>query len=139
MELGRFAVGTCGHYLSQVVDRKSVRGREILVLDGGINHLARPALTEESFPCELFRNSQAKTKEFFVHGPLCTALDRLGSFHLPEDINEGDWLVFSQAGAYGFTEAMPFFLCHNLPAEVVLYNGDIMTPRTVKSSADWLV
>jgi diaminopimelate decarboxylase len=139
MELGRFAVGTCGHYLTQVVDRKTVRGRELLVLDGGINHIARPALTNQSFPCELFRESDAPTQEFFIHGPLCTALDKLGSFHLPSDINEGDWLVFSQAGAYGFTEAMPFFLCHNLPAEVVLYNNDIMTPRPVKSSADWMV
>ena len=139
MELGRYCTGPYGHYLSQVIDRKTVRGKELLVLDGGINHIARPALTNQSFPCELFRESDAKKTQFTVHGPLCTALDKLGTFDLPSDINEGDWLVFSQAGAYGFTEAMPFFLCHNLPAEVVLYNGDMMTPRTIKSSSDWLI
>ncbi|WP_417335121.1 PLP-dependent decarboxylase [Halobacteriovorax marinus] len=139
MELGRYCTGPYGHYLSQVIDKKVVRGRDILVLDGGINHIARPALTDQAFPCEMFRESDAKTKEFTVHGPLCTALDKLGTFQLPEDIDEGDWLVFSQAGAYGFTEAMPFFLCHNLPAEVILYNGDLMTPRTIKSSSDWLI
>jgi diaminopimelate decarboxylase len=139
MELGRYCTGPYGHYLSQVIDRKTVRGKELLVLDGGINHIARPALTNQSFPCELFRDSDAETTEFTVHGPLCTALDKLGTFDLPSDINEGDWLVFSQAGAYGFTEAMPFFLCHNLPAEVVHYNGDMMTPRTIKSSSDWLI
>jgi len=139
MELGRYCTGPYGHYLTQVIDRKSVRGRELLVLDGGINHIARPALTEQSFPCELFRDSDAKNSTFSVHGPLCTALDKLGTFELPSDIKEGDWLVFSQAGAYGFTEAMPFFLCHNLPAEVILYNGDLMTPRTIKSSSDWLI
>ncbi|MDD0852866.1 PLP-dependent decarboxylase [Halobacteriovorax sp. GB3] len=139
MELGRYAVGTCGHYLTQVIDRKTVRGKEILVTDGGINHIARPALVDQDFPCEMFRDSDAEKSSFQVHGPLCTAIDKLGTFQLPNDINEGDWLVFSQTGAYGFTEAMPFFLCHNLPAEVVLYNGDLMTPRPIKTSTDWLV
>ncbi|OUR95262.1 hypothetical protein A9Q84_15580 [Halobacteriovorax marinus] len=139
MELGRYCTGPYGHYLTQVIDRKTVRGKELLVLDGGINHIARPALTNQNFPCELFRESTASRTSYTVHGPLCTALDKLGTFDLPNDIKEGDWLVFSQAGAYGFTEAMPFFLCHNLPAEVILYNGDLMTPRTIKSSSDWLI
>jgi diaminopimelate decarboxylase len=139
MELGRFAVGECGHYLAQIVDRKKVRGRELLVLEGGINHLCRPALTKSPFPCSLFRPSDAALTEFQVHGPLCTALDELGRFQLPSDIQIGDWLAFHQAGAYGFTEAMPFFLCHPLPAEVIIYKGSFMTPRTSKTSADWMI
>ena len=139
MELGRFTVASCGTYFTQVIDRKTVRGKEILVTDGGINHIARPALTGQAFPCSLFRDSKASESNFQVHGPLCTALDVLGSFELPSDTQPGDWLAFSMAGAYGFTEAMPFFLCHNLPAEVTYYNGDLMTPRPVRSSSDWLV
>lgn len=139
MELGRYAVGTCGFYLSQVIDKKHVRGKEILVLDGGINHIARPALTDQSFPAQLLRESNETKRTYNVHGPLCTALDKLGEFELPEDIDEQDWLVFSNCGAYGFTESMPFFLCHNLPAEVLVYNGDLVTPRTIKSASDWLV
>ncbi len=139
MELGRYAVGPYGKYFTQVIDRKVVRGRNILVTDGGINHIARPAITNQPFPAQMFRQSEANSDKFFVHGPLCTALDFLGEFELPNDINEGDWLCFHQAGAYGFTEAMPFFLCHNLPAEVIMYQGDLMTPRTPKTSTDWLV
>lgn len=139
MELGRYAVGSSGHYMTKVVDKKVVRGKNILVLDGGINHIARPALVHQGFPCELFRESSAPATSYQIHGPLCTAIDMLGTFDLPSDISEGDWLVFSQCGAYGFTEAMPFFLCHDLPAEVVFYNGDMMTPRTIKTSSDWLV
>lgn len=138
MELGRFAVGECGLYISQVIDRKNVRGQDILVLDGGINHIARPALTDQAFPCRVLNSKSDKTKKFHVHGPLCTSLDKLGIFELPENCDYGDWLVFSQCGAYGFTESMPFFLCHNLPAEVVSYKGDIMIPRTIKTSADWI-
>lgn len=139
MELGRYAVGPYGTYMTQVIDRKKVRGVELLVLDGGINHIARPALTDQAFPCELYRESDATPSTYQVHGPLCTALDKLGTFELPNDIQPGDWLSFHQAGAYGFTEAMPFFLCHNLPAEVIIYDGDLMTPRIIKNSTDWLV
>jgi diaminopimelate decarboxylase len=139
MELGRYAVADCGHYMTKIIDVKSVRGRDIIVTEGGINHIARPALVNQGFPCNLYRESSAPMKHFHVHGPLCTAIDRLGHFDLPEDVNVGDWLVFSQAGAYGFTEAMPFFLCHDLPAEVIIYNGDVVTPRTIKTSRDWLV
>lgn len=139
MELGRYAVGEYGMYFTQVIDRKSVRGRELLVTDGGINHIARPALTGQAFPCELFRKSKAGLSKYYVHGPLCTGLDKLGDFDLPDDIGPGDWLCFKQAGAYGFTESMPYFLCHNLPAEVVIYKGDMMAPRPIRQSAEWLL
>lgn len=144
MELGRFAVGECGYYLTQIVDQKVTRGRNLLILDGGINHIARPALTNQGFPCEILQKDQTQNrdkilKEFHIHGPLCTAIDKLGVYTFEHEVKIGDWVIFSQAGAYGFTEAMPFFLCHDMPAEVVAYKGDIMTPRTIKHSTDWLV
>jgi len=120
MELGRYAVGPYGIYAAQVIDRKTVAATEILVLSGGINHIARPALTKEAFPGSLVRASSAPLQKFQVHGPLCTALDQLGTFTLPSDVHPGDWLAFMQAGAYGMTEAMPFFLCHPLAQEVAI-------------------
>ena len=139
MELGRYTVGDCGYYLTKVLDRKTVRGQEIVVTEGGMNHIARKALTEQSFPCTLFRNSVAKTLNMQVHGPLCTAMDHLGTFELPSDIDVGDWLVFHKAGAYGFTESMPYFLCHQLAGEVVIYNGDVMIPRPPRESFEWMI
>lgn len=139
MELGRYVVGEFGYYFTRVSDKKSVRGKNILVLEGGINHIARPALTGQSFPCHLYRSSQATPVTYQVHGPLCTALDILGEFELPSDIQVGDWVYFSKAGAYGFTESMPFFLCHTLPGEVLIYNGDMVTPRHPKKLLDWPV
>lgn len=139
LELGRFLVGEIGYYITQVIDIKKTYHKNIIVTDGGINHIARPALTQQNFPCSLFRDSKEKLKTFSIHGPLCTALDLLGTFQLPEDVCEGDWLIFHQAGAYGFTEAMPFFLCHNLPAEVVHYQGSTMVPRIPQTSSNWMV
>lgn len=139
MELGRYTVGECGFYFSKVLDKKIARGRDILVTEGGINHIARVALTKQAFPASCYRESKAAVTLYHIHGPLCTALDALGTAKLPQDIDIDDWVVFHKAGAYGFTESMPFFLCHKLPGEVVYYNGDLMIPRPPKTSYDWMI
>lgn len=139
MELGRYTVGECGYYLTKVIDRKSVRGRDLLVCEGGINHIARVALVNQAFPAKRFDNTDKDFSTFHIHGPLCTALDFLGEFQLPKSTDVGDWIIFHKAGAYGFTESMPYFLCHKLPGEVVYYNGDLMIPRPPKTSYDWMI
>jgi diaminopimelate decarboxylase len=139
MELGRYTVGECGYYLTKIVDKKTARGRDLLICDGGINHIARVALVNQAFPAKAFKDSNESKKSFHIHGSLCTALDFLGEFKLPENIEIGDWLIFHQAGAYGFTESMPYFLCHQLPGEVVFYGDDLMIPRPPKTSYDWMI
>jgi diaminopimelate decarboxylase len=139
LELGRFFIGKFGSYLTRIVDIKTVRGKNIIVTEGGINHMARPALVGESFPCEAFMNSDTNTIRYSVHGPLCTALDSLGEFNLPTSIKVGDWLKFNRTGAYGFSESMPHFLCHSLVGEAIVYQGKLMVPRTPKTNLEWIV
>lgn len=140
MELGRYTVAECGYYITKIIDIKNVRGKKLVVTEGGINHAARVALTNQAFPCHaLYQSAEDKTEEYQVHGPLCTALDHLGTFDLPANLQIGDRLVFNKAGAYGFTESMPYFLCHELPAEVISYNGDLMIPRPPKTAYDWMI
>lgn len=38
VELGRYIVGECGVDVTQVVDRKESRGRQYVVVDGGLHH-----------------------------------------------------------------------------------------------------
>lgn len=139
MELGRYAIGPFGVFLTRVVDRKSVRGRDLLILESGLNHMVRPALTNQSFPCYPLKKEGKGFATYYLHGPLCTSLDYLGTYKLPGDIHPKDWLVMTQAGAYGFTESMPFFLCHELPAEVVLSGGISEVIRKPSSSITWLL
>jgi diaminopimelate decarboxylase len=140
MELGRYAVGDCAVYASQVIDKKVVRGQNQIILDGGMNHLARPALTNQSFPCFILdRLRDTNCLDYNMYGPLCTALDKFGSYKLPAETSEGDWAVFTQTGAYGFTESMPFFLCHNLPAEYTYKQGKVKKIRSVEKPSSWLV
>ncbi|MCQ8890846.1 PLP-dependent decarboxylase [Pseudoalteromonas carrageenovora] len=138
MELGRYAVGECGHYANPVVECKQNYGQQQVILTGGINHLLRPAVTSQDFPAALLRESTAPKQAMSLYGPLCTALDCLGEHTLPSDLNAQDWLVFSQCGAYGFTESMPYFLCHELAAEYVLQNGELTCVRQAEDASHYL-
>ncbi|MDN3380392.1 MULTISPECIES: PLP-dependent decarboxylase [unclassified Pseudoalteromonas] len=138
MELGRYAVGECGHYATPVVECKLNYGQQQVILSGGINHLLRPAVTSQDFPVQLLRDSTAENQAMSLYGPLCTALDCLGEHQLPNDLNEQDWLAFSQCGAYGFTESMPYFLCHELAAEYVLQNGELSCIRQAEDASHYL-
>ena len=60
MELGRYAVGECGHYATPVVERKENYNQQQVILSGGINHLLRPAVTSQDFPAALLRESTAE-------------------------------------------------------------------------------
>ncbi|TMO46340.1 PLP-dependent decarboxylase [Pseudoalteromonas ruthenica] len=138
MELGRYAVAQCGYYLDPVIEQKTNYGERQLIVAGGINHLLRPAVAGQNFPAQLLRRSTTKQVNYRIHGPLCTALDSLGQHSLPEDIDEHDWLVFMQAGAYGFTESMPFFLCHSLAGEYVFEHGTLRVIREPQPASFYL-
>lgn len=136
LELGRYAVASCGYYVTEVIDRKSNFSREQVVLAAGINHLLRPAITDQPFPVRLLKGSKARSQQFDLHGPLCTSMDKLGGLFLPDDVNVGDAIIFGYVGAYGFTESMPFFLCHQLPAEYVYQQDSLIEVRPARP-ADW--
>ncbi|MBA6288003.1 PLP-dependent decarboxylase [Colwellia sp. MB3u-4] len=138
LELGRFAVADMGYYVTSVVDRKQNFQQQQLVLAGGINHLIRPAITEQPFPVAMLRESAASLCYFDLHGPLCTSLDKLGTLAIASDVEVGDQLIFGLAGAYGFTESMPFFLCHQIAAEYVLQQGKIEQVRAAEPATWYL-
>jgi diaminopimelate decarboxylase len=138
LELGRFAVAEMGYYVTSVVDRKENFQHQQLVLAGGINHLIRPAITEQPFPVAMIRESSASPIYFDLHGPLCTSLDKLGTLAIASDVAVDDPLIFGLAGAYGFTESMPFFLCHQIAAEYVLQQGKIEQIRAAQPATWYL-
>ena len=136
LELGRYAVAECGYYVVPIIDKKVNYQQEQLVLAAGINHLLRPAITEQPFPVRRLRGSEVEEKHYDLHGPLCTSMDKLGHLPLPEDTNVGDQLIFGYAGAYGFTESMPFFLCHEIAAEYTFSQGRMIEKRAAQP-AQW--
>ncbi len=132
IEPGRYLVAEAGRYVMRVVSRKTSAGVTYLACDGGIHHLLRPALVGQAHAVSAAGESPAAPRAAFrVVGPLCTALDDFGEHALPETTGVGEILSVANAGAYGFTEAMPFFLSHPIPAEVMLLDGaaHLLRPR----------
>ena len=118
VEPGRWLVGPAGVYLSRVVRTKRSRGVDFAVMEGGVNHLLRPALTGQAFPAAAPGVAGEPLSQTLA-GPLCTSLDRLGAASVPK-LKAGDLVMLGQAGAYGFTEAMTHFLSHEPAAEICI-------------------
>jgi diaminopimelate decarboxylase len=119
------------------VVRTKPRERAIAIVDGGIHHLVRPALVGQgqrvaAVGATADRPVDARAD---VVGPLCTGLDVLATdVPLPAP-RPGDLLAVRDTGAYGFTESMPLFLSHPIPAEVCVREGRVVASRPRASGA----
>ena len=126
VELGRYIVGECGVYVTEVVDRKVSRGKTYLVVDGGMHHQLAASgnlgqVIRRNYPLVVGTRAEEEPVETVsVVGCLCTPLDLLGSdVELPRT-EVGDLVVLFQAGAYGLTASPTAFLGHPAPAEVLV-------------------
>jgi diaminopimelate decarboxylase len=131
LEPGRFIVGPAGVYVTRVVRTKRRDGRTIAITDGGVHHLLRPALVGQDHRVvpvgEASRREPDATVD--VVGPLCTGIDVLASRVSMPQPRTGDLLAVLDAGAYGFTESMPWFLSHPVPSELVARDGVVSVAR----------
>ncbi|MBA3235854.1 MAG: alanine racemase, partial [Chloroflexi bacterium] len=157
LEPGRFLVAESGAYLSRVVDRKTVNGRAVAILDGGVHHVLRPALVGQDHRIRAFcawaaaangskatgpqatdstdaatascsttpggAGTTTRMVPVTVAGPLCSGLDVFSHGAVMTPPSVGDLVAVLDVGAYGFTESMPLFLSHPIPAEVAIRGG----------------
>jgi diaminopimelate decarboxylase len=131
LEPGRWLTGPAGTYLARVLRTKVRGGRTIAIMDGGIHHLARPALVGEQQRVVAVGSAAERPGRISadVVGPLCTGLDVLATDVALPSVEGGDVLAVLDAGAYGFSEAMPFFLSHPVPAEIAVDGSRVMVSR----------
>lgn len=138
LEPGRFLVGPAGAYVATVVDTKTVDGTPVVILDGGVHHLLRPALVGTEHRVRLLGTSTRRPVPVTVAGPLCSGLDVLATGTLMAPPSVGDLVAVLDVGAYGFTESMPYFLSHPIPAEVVARDGRAGLARPRLDPGAWL-
>jgi len=126
VELGRYIVGECGVYVTEIVDRKMSRGHTFLVVDGGMHHQLAASgnfgqVIRRNYPVLIgTRADQPAAETVSVVGCLCTPLDLLGDKVTLPQADIGDLVVVFQAGAYGLTASPTAFLGHPAPAEVLV-------------------
>jgi diaminopimelate decarboxylase len=137
LEPGRYLVGPAGLALARVLDVKEVEDRTVAIVDAGIHTAVRPALIGSGHRLRLLATGRRPEGHVIVAGPLCTGLDVL-----PEHLNRipvvGDLVAIFDLGAYGFSESMPYFLSHAVPAEVALRGGEATCIRPRLEPADAL-
>lgn len=143
LEPGRFLVGPAGAYLSRVVDRKTIDGSIVVILDGGVHHVLRPALVGQehrvrAIGTHVDGSSNGRLQPVTVAGPLCSGLDVFSQAAIMSPPEVGDLVAVLDVGAYGFTESMPMFLSHPVPAEVAVRHGQAALIRPRVEPGRWL-
>jgi diaminopimelate decarboxylase len=146
LEPGRFLVGPAGAYLARVIDRKTVDGSIVIILDGGVHHVLRPALVGQEHRIRAFEGTARRVRArggrrmapVTVAGPLCSGLDVFSHAAMMTPPEVGDLVAVLDVGAYGFTESMPLFLSHPIPAEVAVRDGRAALIRPRQDPGEWL-
>lgn len=108
-EPGRALVAQGCSLLTQVQLRKDDR---LYINDGIYGSLSEMGQVAIRLPARLIRLDGAVSDtlgEFVLNGPTCDSLDVLpGTFALPDDVREGDWIEIDQVGAYSNALATRF-------------------------------
>ena len=108
-EPGRALVAGGCSLLTQVQLRKDER---LYINDGIYGSLSEMVQVDIRMPVRLIRlngTPSEKLRPFKLNGPTCDSLDVVpGTFELPEDAREGDWIEIDQVGAYSNALATHF-------------------------------
>ena len=126
LEPGRFLVAESGTLVTKVLHVKNGPVNHV-ICDAGMADLLRPALYGARHPIRALGKNMSKggpTQAVDVDGPLCENADRLGrGVRLPE-VEPGDLLAVSEAGAYGLTMSSRYASSLR-PAEAVIERGQL--------------
>ncbi len=143
-EPGRYIAAHAGVLLTRVLWVKPGEDCPFVVIDAGMNDLARPALYDAWHEFAAVAPNGA-TMRAHVVGPVCESSDRFATGRLIDRVKEGDLAVLRDVGAYGASMAS----CYNsraLAAEIMV-EGDrfaVIAPRIdaaalrPQSVPDWL-
>jgi len=130
LEIGRYLVGEAGLYVTRVLRRKSSRGAELCICDGGMHHHLGAcghlgSVIHRNYRMFKVGGVGPDDRAYDLVGPLCTSIDTLGhAVRLPE-MKEGDLIAVHCSGAYGPTASPLHFIGHAPPREfLVEHHGE---------------
>lgn len=104
LEPGRVIVGNAGVLVTKVLYTKSGQSKNFLIVDAGMNDLARPSLYGSYHAIWPIHNKyRGKKIKADVVGPICESGDFLAKDRELPDFSAGDLLAVMSAGAYGFS------------------------------------
>jgi diaminopimelate decarboxylase len=144
VEPGRYLVGEAGVYVCRVNDIKVSRGKQFLILDGGMHHhLAASGnlgqTIKRNYPVAILNKLNDPAEETYdLAGPLCTPLDVLARGAKLPRVEIGDLVGIFQSGAYGRSASPIGFLSHPAPPEIWVHNNSHCLIRRRGEFGDYL-
>jgi diaminopimelate decarboxylase len=135
-EPGKFLVSECGWLLAQVTVIKDTGSIVFAAVDSGLNHLIRPMMYDAYHHIENISNPAGEQKVYTITGNICET-DTFAADRKLNEIREGDYLAFYNAGAYGF-EMASNYNSRFKPAEVLVKEGEVKLIRKRDNMSDLL-
>jgi len=135
MEPGRAIIADAGVMLMQVLYIKRQAGQRIVIVDGSMAELLRPALYQAKHMIVPLRESTGQTSPAQVVGPVCETADVLGKDVLLPEVEPGDVLAVLTAGAYGMVMASNYN-ARPRPPEIVV-EPDGQSWRVARQRETW--
>ena len=120
-EPGKYLVSQAGYFVVKANVIKQTPATVFAGVNSGFNHLIRPMFYEAYHHIENISNTQGTERIYTVVGNICET-DTFAWDRMINEIKEGDFLVFYNAGAYGF-EMSSNFNSRLKPAEVLVKDG----------------
>jgi len=140
LEPGRYIAADTGALILTVQYRKEVDELCVLVVDGGINALLRPALYNAWHRVVPLNSLLTTGPQFLtsIVGPLCESSDVLARDRTLPPLAPGDCLAILDTGAYGFSMASNYN-SQPRPAEVLVEDETFRLIRRRETYADLVV
>lgn len=126
-EPGKFLVSEAGYFIVKCNVIKQTTATVFAGVNSGFNHLIRPMMYESYHRIENISNPFGNPRIYTVVGNICET-DTFAWDRKLSDVREGDYLVFYNAGAYGF-EMSSNFNSRLKPAEVLVKDGEALLIR----------
>ena len=120
-EPGKYLVSEAGYLVTQVNVLKQTSATIFAAVNSGFNHLIRPMFYNAYHRIENISNDQGPGKNYTIVGNICET-DTFAWERKINEINEGNYLAFYNAGTYGF-EMSSNFNSRLKPAEVLIIDG----------------
>jgi diaminopimelate decarboxylase len=120
-EPGKYLVSECGYLITEVNVVKDNNHQIFAGVNSGLNHLVRPMMYDAYHHVVNISNPEGPERVYTVTGYICET-DTFASDRLLHEVREGDYLVFYNAGAYGFEMASNYNSRYK-PAEVLVKDG----------------
>jgi diaminopimelate decarboxylase len=120
-EPGKFLVSQSGYFVVKANVIKQTTATVFVGVNSGFNHLIRPMFYDSFHLIRNISNPKGTERIYTIVGNICET-DTFGWDRKLNEVREGDYLVFYNAGAYGF-EMSSNFNSRLKPAEVLIKEG----------------